>query len=264
MVCTLIGAITIGDYPLKKEYITLDWFPYAVVVGSVFVSTFVLIARTVQEFGISITSVVQRMSLLVTVSFAIIYFNETVNIYKIIGIILALAAVVLTSIQSSSSPVPRPPKNSAKWLIMLPIGTFIISGIIETVLQFVQLSVLKGEVGQVEFTTALFGTAATWGFLILLVNFMIGRMRFRWKDLLFGIILGIPNFGSIYFLLKALDVGWEASVIFPMNNVGVIAASAIIALLVFKEKLSLLNRAGIILAIIAIFLMSYTQIIINQ
>ena len=65
------------------------------------------------------------------------------------------------------------------------------------------------------------------------------------------------NFGSIYFLLAMLGVGWERSVVFPINNVAVILFSVFVALLFFKEKLSKLNWFGIILAIAAIVLIAY-------
>ena len=79
----------------------------------------------------------------------------------------------------------------------------------------------------------------------------------RWKNILAGIALGIPNYGSIYFLIKALDMhNLESSVIFPVNNVGIVALSVVCARILFNENLSLKNIVGVILAIISIALMN--------
>jgi 1-deoxy-D-xylulose-5-phosphate synthase len=52
----------------------------------------------------------------------------------------------------------------------------------------------------------------------------------------FGILLGIVNYCSIYFLLKALRVdGFESSTI---NNVVIVAVSTLVGLVLFKEKIS--------------------------
>jgi uncharacterized membrane protein len=81
-------------------------------------------------------------------------------------------------------------------------------------------------------------------------------MKFHSRHVIAGIVLGIPNFGSIYFILKMLEQGWEGSVFFPINNVGVILLSTAVALIIFKEQLSRLNIIGIVLAILGIVLIS--------
>lgn len=258
IVCLTVGSLIMGDLPVKYGFWTLDWFPYAAVLGGIFISAFILIAKSIEHYGISITSVVQRMSLILTVSFAIFFFQESLSLFKIIGIICALGAVVLASFKKEERKLSDGNKPN-KWLILLPISVLLSSGLIECVLQYVEGVVLKGSVGGLQFTTVLFGTAASIGTIILIFSLLTGRMVFKIKNLIAGIALGIPNFGSIYFLLAMLGVGWERSVIFPINNVAVILFSVFVALLFFKEKLSKLNWVGIILAIAAIVLIAYAQ-----
>ena len=84
------------------------------------------------------------------------------------------------------------------------------------------------------------------------------------KILLWGIVLGISNYGSIYFLIKALNhknsLGstLDGSIVFGINNLGVIALSVIIGLIVFKEKFLKINWVGIILSFFAIYILSKT------
>ena len=68
--------------------------------------------------------------------------------------------------------------------------------------------------------------------------------------------MGVPNFFSIYYILKAISEGWEGSEFFPYNNISIIALSAVIAYLFFKEKLSVANIVGVLLAIVAIGLIA--------
>jgi drug/metabolite transporter (DMT)-like permease len=257
IVCLIVGTAVMGQSPIQGEFWLTDWFPYAFGLGAVFIGTFILIARTVQIFGISVNAVVQRMSLLMAVIFAFVMFGEAITIFKIIGIILALIAVVFSSIKKTDNETATKPRNAL--LILYPISVFLLSGSIECVLQYVQKTLLQNDLGQLQFTTFLFGTAAFFGFFILIFNLVTKRMTFEIKHLIGGIALGVPNFGSIYFLLKAIDTDWDSSIIMPVNSVGVIVFSSIVAILFFKEKLSKLNLFGILLAVVAIILMTISQ-----
>lgn len=254
IVCTIIGTLVLGELPVKAGFWEYEWFPYAFFMGCIFIGTFVLIARTVQTFGMSVTSVVQRMSLLISVTFAIVYFNESTTWTKMLGIILALVAVFFASIKKEDKQAEHTFSN--RWLYFLPFLVFALSGLIEIILQYVQTVHLSNNAGQLQFTTFLFGTAAAIGFILLIFNLAIGKMQFHTRHVIAGIVLGIPNFGSIYFILKMLEQGWEGSVFFPINNVGVILLSTAVALIIFKEQLSKLNIIGIVLAILGIVLIS--------
>lgn len=257
IVCLIVGSAIMGQSPVQGEFWLTDWFPYAFGLGATFIATFILIARTVQVYGISVNAVVQRMSLLIAVIFAFIVFGEAVTTFKIIGIIFALIAVILSSIKKTENETATNTKKSL--LILFPISVFLLSGGIECVLQYVQKTILQNDLGQLQFTTFLFGTAAFFGVFILIFNLITKRMTFDKKHLIAGIALGVPNFGSIYFLLKALDTEWDSSVVLPVNNVGVIIVSSIVAILLFREKLSRLNLLGILLAVFAIILMAISQ-----
>ena len=59
------------------------------------------------------------------------------------------------------------------------------------------------------------------------------------------------------FFIKALaNCKFESSIVFGFNHIGIILLSAIIAVIVFKEKLSLINKIGIISAFLAIIILS--------
>ena len=73
-------------------------------------------------------------------------------------------------------------------------------------------------------------------------------------------LLGLVNYCSIYFLLKALKIeGLESSSLFTINNVGIVTLTTLMGITFFKEHISKLNWIGIALALIGITLMSLAK-----
>jgi uncharacterized membrane protein len=71
------------------------------------------------------------------------------------------------------------------------------------------------------------------------------------KTLLSGVLMGLANFGSLYFLINALnELSLNNSIVFALNNTGVVLMSVIIALSLFRERISIVNKVGIALSIV--------------
>jgi uncharacterized membrane protein len=85
-----------------------------------------------------------------------------------------------------------------------------------------------------------------------------GKIKFDSRSILAGIAIGIPNYFSIWFLVNVLkQYKGNSSAIIPINNMGIVLLSSVLAWLMFKEKLSALNLVGIILALGAIALIAF-------
>ncbi len=226
------------------------WLPFAIGLGLVFISEFTTAALTVTHFGVTISQIMQKMSILVTVPFAILVCSESASIWKIIGVALALSAIILVNWPKQNSN-----NTSQKHLLWLPIYTWLGAGIIEITFLWVQRQHYVAP-DNVRFISTIFATAGALGLTYAAFHWLRGSMAFSFKNVVGGIVLGIPNFGSMYFLLCALGTGLEGSFVFPVINVGIIIASTIGAVALFRERLSLLNWAGIALAVAAIILMA--------
>jgi len=226
------------------------WFPGTIFLGILFILVFNLAAITTQRSGLSVVSVATKMSVAIPVLFGIMYFNESSGTIKIIGIILALAAVYLTSIKSREG-IPINKKN-----LIFPILVFLGSGIIDTSIKYLETSyVSKTDVAL--FSSSIFFIAGTIGTGILVVQGFMGTLKITGKNILGGIALGIPNFFSIYFLVMALrSEGFESSSIFTINNVAIVLVSTALGIALFKERLIPKNWIGIALAIISILLVA--------
>lgn len=226
-----------------REVISAPWIYGALFLGLLFILVFYVMALTSQKNGLSVTSVASKMSVVIPVSFGLIVYNESIGLLKIIGIVLALAAVYLTSVKS---------KNGFNIKSLLsPVLLFFGSGTIDTSLKFLETNYVKPEMIPI-FSAAIFSFAAIFGILFLLFK---KNTDWKLKNIIAGLILGIPNYYSVSFLLKALSSeGLESSTVFTVNHVSILALSTLIGLIAFKEKMYLKNWIGIALAIISIFL----------
>lgn len=247
-------AFTVGYLSSDFDFSIVDigtkpWYTGTIVLGFLFITLFQLMALVSQRFGVSAVSIAVKMSLVIPVLAAVIFYDEEMTWLKITGILCALAAVYFATYK------PEKVKGKITY-IFLPIILFIGSGFLDALINFIQAkSVPPAE--HAYFASSTFLTAGIFGIIFITYQILRRRVSIHWKNILGGIALGIPNYGSIYFLLKALEIdSLESSVIFPINNVGIVALSVIVGRLFFKEHLSKTNKAGIALALIAILLIA--------
>lgn len=231
-----------------------DWFWSAFILGIIFIWLFRLMALASQKIGVSVVSITVKMSLVIPVVFGVIYYEESFGLLKFFGIALALSAVYLTTAKDKS-------KKTSQLYVKLPLILFFGSGIMDTFINYNQEEVVPmAEHGL--FTSSIFGMAAIFGGMLLIIQNRKNKIRFELKNLWAGIILGIPNYGSIYFLIRSLNHNnMESSIVFPINNVGIVALSVVFAVVLFSEKLNLKNKIGIALALLSIALLGYSGFI---
>lgn len=225
------------------------WFIGATCLGALFVSIFFVMAMTAQRNGVSATSVAGKMSVVIPVFFGVFLYNESVTFLKIAGIIIALIAVYLASVKEKSTAS----KNAG---LLFPVLLFLGSGAIDTILKFVESNyVPKNEVSI--FSGSLFGIAAIFAAIILIIKTIKKKEPFGIKNIIAGVILGVPNYFSIVFLIKALQTeGFESSTLFTVNNVGIVLLSTIVGIVVFKEQFNVKNKIGVALAILGIVIVA--------
>ena len=252
-VCVAMAGLVLGESPIVSNVHQTEWFPYALFLGFIFITGFNVTALSFQKFGVTLTTIMQKMSLLLTVPVAIYMYDEDINAWKIFGLLAGLIAIYLTN--KPKKVELKNAQNLSKWMIFLPIAVWLIAVCIETVLQYVETKILGG-MGGINFVATLFGIAGSLGLVLVIAGLISGKLVFSYKNIIAGIVLGVPNFFSIYLIIVAISEGWEGSKFFPYNNISIIALSAIIAYLFFSEKLSKVNVAGVVMAISAIWMIS--------
>ncbi|HRW63831.1 MAG TPA: hypothetical protein P5132_10095 [Bacteroidales bacterium] len=233
------------------------WFPFSIIIGILFIIMFVIIAKSSQIVGIAITTISNKMSVIIPIIVSLIIDpNDILTGFKATGIILAVLAVFLSVYRKRK--VEFDPRN-----IYLPIILFLGMGLVDSFVKYAQQFYVADDILPV-FTVVLFAMAALAGLTTKFIRKTSFKELYKPKTMAWGLALGISNYGSLYFLIKALnykqDTGFtmDGSIVFGINNLGVIALSVIIGLLVFKEKFLKINWVGIILSFIAIYILSKT------
>lgn len=247
--CFMLGSILLGESAVNKHTFTETWFPFALFLSLTFITFFNVNALTIQKVGMIITSIFQKLSLVFPTMVGLMFYNESGGTTKYIAIPLTVIAIVLSNYPDKNN-ISAIEKMKKYWY--LPILVFLGSGLIEVLLYYVQKSGKIGE-GGLAFTSTLFFFAGCFGLLFMLG---IKKFNFTFKEILAGIGIGIPNFFTIYLIIKGLEIGIDGSVLFPMNNVGTIFLTSVAGIILFKEKLTSVNYLGLLLAIIAVFLIS--------
>ncbi|HAI37750.1 MAG TPA: hypothetical protein DCM40_06310 [Maribacter sp.] len=236
--------INVYDIPQKS------WFWGSLLLGLSFILIFNLMAATSQKLGVSVASVATKMSLTIPVLFGVFFYREVLSLLEILGIILALLAVYFTSLKENKI-------KAEKWAFALPVLVFLGSGIIDTSIKYFQDAHMPEEEYAL-FSATVFASAGIFGLFFIGYKSTQQRLKINFKNIIGGICLGVPNYFSIYFLLKALQhPTWNSASVFTINNVAIVMFSTLLGILLFKEKLSIKNWFGIGLAIFSIILVAF-------
>lgn len=232
------------------------FYALAMLIGILFIVMFFVVARSSQKAGMGVTTIAGKMSVIFPILFSILYDAEdALSMLKATGIAIAILGVLFT-IYKKRTQLPEPA------FIYLPVFLFFGMGIVDSLVKLAQYEYISDQNLSL-FTAILFSISALSG----LVSSFFRRERFysifRCRALFWGVLLGGVNFGSIYFLVKTLNYihpehGMiDSSVVFGINNIGIVVLSVILGMVLFHEKLSGINRAGIAICIIATILLAY-------
>lgn len=230
------------DLP-SLNYSSAPWFIYFLM-SILMPVVFLLIAESIKYTGIARTDIAQRMSLLLTVSTSFLFFNESINSLKILGLLIGFISILFIFYAKKGDQTF--PYTKLYLLILIFFGL----GIINILYKLIAVN------QNFSFTTSTF--------FIFIGSFIVGciitfeqKIRFTFKEILWGIALGIFNFGNVYFYLKAHQTFKDnPSLVFASMNLGVIVLGSLVGILVFKEKMNKLNYLGLVLALAAITIIS--------
>ena len=251
-VCVFVASLVLGQLAFPFDFMYRPWATHAVILALLFICGFNVMALSFQKSGVALTAIIQKMSLILPASFAIALYGEPLTILKGGGIIMALIAVIFVNKPSTED---APKFSFADPIILLPLLTFIMSGIIEIILFYVEVEGLVSEEGII-FTATCFGLAGIFGAIYSVFRGFKSNIWPKKKEFIAGMALGLPNFFSIYLLVFLLSKGWQASVLFPVNSVSILIFTSIIGFILYNEKADKFKLLGIALGAMAIAMIS--------
>ena len=244
----ICGCIVSGSLPDFGELAETSLLPYVVISGFLFISLFIGMGISSYQNGMGTTSVAVKMSMALSMIFFIIAYGESVTLFKIAGFVLAFLGIFLITFEKN-----EPGKRSSALVLLLFL--FAGSALLDIVLNYVQRSQLKGYPSSL-FTAWGFLAAGITGTLWMTGQYLLKKRSFSWRNVAGGIILGIPNYFSIYLLIRSYSTtGWSDSTTLAVTGIAIVSLSAVFGIVVFKESAKWQKLAGLGAAIGAIVLL---------
>jgi multidrug transporter EmrE-like cation transporter len=261
VVCFGVGyLLKPAEVPFQLNFSADHTLPF-LILGLGFILTFVLSGIATQKAGMALTSLANNLSLIIPVLCSLFIFGNSQKVFdtgNYAGMALAILAVGLATFKGFDKA-----KNKETGLggSLILIIVFVLYGLTNTLINYFNIKYLKDPANVIPYTMLMVLGAVVAGMCGLLYNFFRKKEKIESKNIVAAITLGVPNFLSFYFLIMALQhFANDGAFVYPIYNIGVIVLSSIIAIIIFKEKLSKLNIFGLFLAILAIALLSYQEI----
>lgn len=252
LTATILGFAIFGSFPVA-HIVGANWFPIGILLGFLFIITFLLVGISSSKTGIVITTVASKMSLVVPMLFYIIMYNEPVSAVKIAAILLAVASVILCTYKPTGGTTKKD-----VWTLLLPVLIFIGMGANDSIVIYSREKFNIHDDAAL-FTATLFAISFVCGLIYSFIKKRTFRNFFSLKTWVLGILLGSFNFGSVYFVIQSMNTGIiSTSSLYGICNTSTILLSILIGVIFFKEKLTRLNVVGGICAIATIILLAYS------
>ena len=221
--------------------------------GLIYFIAFFFVTYCVRVVGVSATSVVSSLSLLLPIIVATFVWDSTPNLIQITGIALALLSLLLIAVKPKTAESAATENHSTdhNWKPLLILFVFFLLCGFSRIAQ----EAFKYESGIDQKPTFLLAafTAAGIPSLILLIYRHRPILKMEW---VVGIVMGLSNGLQTYFILKSLDFipGYIA---FPLSSAGGIVFTTAVATLMLGEKLQRQAYIGIAISVVALVLLNW-------
>jgi multidrug transporter EmrE-like cation transporter len=255
------GGVRVGEAPLAARLdeitrslgdgarLSVEASPvWAVLVGLVagglFFLAFLVYQVSVRDHGVGLAGSFAKLGILLPTGLSLVVWREAPGIGSRIGMGLAVAA--LLCVHLPTGPGARRAVRPALLLL------FLLGGCAEFANRVFQRHGLQAD--KALFLTTTFGVA----FVVSLVALAVTRRSIARRDVLLGLAVGVPNFFSSFFLIRALETV-PASAAFALYGAGTILVLAVVGALVLRERTSRAERIAIVATVAAVVLVALDQ-----
>lgn len=205
---------------------------------------FIYIQKSLKVSGVGITGAFSKLGILVPMFLALFFWKEYPTAIQTTGIIIAFAAIILANIQLKNS-------NLEKAFNPVLLTMFVFVGVAEFGNKMFE------KYGNVDYKAIYLFTVFFTAFLVSLI-FSIPRFKkvgLRKNDILTGLLVGIPNMFTSYFLIMSFKY-YKTTVVFPIYSAGSILVMTLAGYLIFKEILKKREIFAIVLTVISLILLN--------
>ena len=189
--------------------------------GALYLAGFVLLQYNVRQNGVVLSATFMKLGLLVPMAVSILAFGEQPEVLQIVGFVLAVAAIVLINQNKEGGAV----RSGGSLLLLLLCGGC--GDVMAKVFEELGETALEQQFLLYTFVAAL---------VLCLALMLSKKQRPGVPEVLFGALIGIPNFFSAKFLLRALE-SVPAVIAYPTYSVATLLIITVTGVLLFREKL---------------------------
>ena len=217
---------------------------WAMLVGSLagifFFLAFVYYQKSVRHHGVGLAGAFAKLGIFVPMTLSLLLWREIPRATQWVGMSLAACAILISHVPSGTRT-----SMYRSWSLMF---LFLFGGCAEF-----SNKVFQHYGSLTQRPLFLFTTFFLAFLLSSIALFRGGKIQAR--DIKTGILVGIPNLFSSYFLIRAL-IDIPASVAFPVFGAGTIAIISTVGVIGFGEEITAKNATAIVLVIVSIVLIS--------
>lgn len=231
------------------------WMPWALALGIFFYLGMIFLSFSTRISGVAVSTVASRASMIIpiTVCFLFIAGSAQPKWIAIVVVLIGLALTVWVKGKRGSS-------ESGFLKAVAPLTVFICFGITNSGMKLLQNSIMVSNNGLNDnvvnqklsmLSATIFMSALIVGTIVYFCGSKEKRLPFRFANLVGGVCLGTVNYFCTFTLMIAMK-SIDSSLLFPFHNVGIVAIGTLAGWLCFKEKLTLQQVLGMLIAVAAI------------
>lgn len=242
VVCTLLSGLSGGFAALMKpaDAGNLVVLAMGAVNGLLYLAGFVLMQINTQRNGVVLSSIFQKLGLLVAMVVSICVYHEVPTLLQGIGFLVAVVAIIMMNYQKGG--------NAAGYragLIWMLLACGMANAMSQVFSEFGRPD-LEGQ-----FLMLTFGSAM----VLCMALMMTKKQRIGRREFVFGTLIAVPNFFSSKFILGALET-LPAVIVQPVSNVGSILVVTLAGVLVFRERLTKRQWIAVAAILVALVLLN--------
>ena len=212
-----------------------------VVCGFLYLAGLLLMQYNTKNNGVVLSSTFMKLGVLIPTLMAIVFFREIPKGTQVIGIVLALLAIVMIHFEKDA----LKEGNKKIWLLVL----LLCGGITDSTANIFEK--FGSPAAKDVYLFMIFFVAGVLAFVLVLKS----KKKVSPKDVIFGVILGVPNYFSSRFLLLSLS-SMSAVVVYPTYSVATMIAITVVGVLAFKEKLDRKKAIALGMIVLALGLLN--------
>jgi len=223
------------------------WSVAGFIMGGLFISVFYFMAITAKKSGIAMATLSSKMSLVLAVIALAFLGKGEITVLKAVALVIAMFGLYMFSVDRKS----KFNKDMLLYPVILMLGS---TSVDFSIAYFQGFTTNQNELYL--FTCMPFMGAGMIGISILVYKMVFKKESFPVKEMGTGTLLGLVNYGSIFFLVELYHLGWmPESTILPVNNLLVLVIGSLGAVLIFKENLNRRKIQGLAVCLFSLVLL---------